>query len=199
MDVLGKYRFGETLQRSVRRVLQGLPRLAQGVHAVKRTAIKKKSTKPRKHKDPKVYDAYRDRFGEFCEAAHYVGVVVVDGQLRMHWPGLVIQKDLQRHHLWSVSGQRLHLRSCLLTVCEAFHEWAHPRHLNEARVIGVLAKLIKREKIGEPEEFDLAQANFVSGKKVYGVIAGYDFFDDGLMNQLQQECLKRLSELERAR
>jgi hypothetical protein len=145
--------------------------------------------------DTSLYWAYGERFGGFCEVAFYAGLYAENGKLLPTNLGSEITRDLHKHHLWSVN-QRPDFRSNLLTVTKAVHDYFHA-HQPEARTIAVLCKLRKRAKLGEPEEFDTSEIFRASGKLVAGVIGGYNFSTNAMLEKFQAECLRGLAEIER--
>ena len=129
-----------------------------------------------------------------CEVAFYAGLYMKDGKLIPTCLGTEITTNLQRHHIWSVSGERPDLRSNLITTTLEMHNWLHA-HQRHARVIAVTAKLRKLSSISQPEEFTLEEAKIASGRNVYGIISGLNFGGEAMFEKMQQECLRRLNEL----
>jgi hypothetical protein len=59
----------------------------------------------------------------------------------------------------------------------------------------VLAKLRKREKLHEPEEFDLTEIHRAAGHNIVGMIESYEF-DSERFRRLQQLVVARLHEID---
>jgi hypothetical protein len=154
-------------------------------------------TNSHKFKDADMYEEYRQRWGEFCEVCFRTGLTIQNGKVRFLCEGYELRgttiDPLERHHIYSVSGQRPDKLSNLLVCKNSFHEWTHT-HQPHGRTIGVLCKLKKREAIGEPAEFDLDEINWCAGKNMAGVISNY-CFEEEWMRKFQDECLRRLGEI----
>lgn len=74
------------------------------------------------------------------------------------------------HHIWSM-GRRPDFRSNLIALADWPHDRFHFGHKGEQgplRMLCMLAKARKAERIGEPEEFDIDELNKASGKLVLG-------------------------------
>jgi hypothetical protein len=162
---------------------------------MKRSAIKCRRLKPRPLDDANAYEAYKNRFGWHCEIGYYVGPVITpSGKLFMMWPNLIHGENrLQRHHVWSLN-RRPDLRSAIIVLEESMHNYCHA-HPPEGRVLSVLAKLRKRDRLNEMAEFTLDEINTAAGKRVCGVIEGYAFSDPRFI-EWQHESVERLRGLE---
>lgn len=183
---------------------RGTSELKRSPFANRSGSLPRRRGEPRKHADDwrrgnskplsnaAMYESYRERFGGCCEVSYWGGIVIEDGQLHRVRVGNLIDKRLERHHLWSIN-RRPDFRSNLLITTKVFHDWAHGHH-PKARTIGVCCKLRKLAAIGEPEEFTLAEIDRAAAKHVAGVIECYCFIDE-LMRGFQAEAVRGLKRL----
>ncbi len=154
--------------------------------------LPRRREKPRPLSNADLYESYRQRFGDRCEVSFWSGLVIRDGELRQERVGNLIDKHLERHHLWSV-GRRPDFRSNLLTCTEAMHDWGHA-HQPQIRTIGVWCKLRKQALSGEPGEFTLSEIDRAAGKCVAGVIECY-VFESELLRDFQYDAVRWMERL----
>lgn len=126
------------------------------------------SLKPRQ-----IYDDYRDS-EPACEIAAELGIELDRRGLPMFWPaGSVYIEAVDVHHLFSVSGQRLHLKSNLIALCRKWHDWFHSgNHADQVpvRLLCLAAKMHKAVRLQDPAEFDLRELKQASGCSIPGWI-----------------------------
>lgn len=156
--------------------------------------MKKKPPKRLPAEEIAMYASYAEQFPH-DEIGRWMGCRVKDGKFRMLAQRLDITKDLQRHHLVRV-GRRRHLRSALIVLTKKTRHWAQQIQPREGLVACVLSKLRKRAALHEPEEFDIAEADFANGGKSIKAEIEAFIFTDERWACWQYECVKRLSEIQ---
>lgn len=143
------------------------------------------------HKDKYLYKAYAEAHG-FDEIIYFTGCYP-RAKLEKTWPNRVVQGDvwnyLQNHHVWSLN-RRPDYWSVLIRVVRETHDWCHA-HPQEGRVLALLAKARKSERLGDPRDLNIAELDLAAGKHVAGVVEGYRF-EDAMMVDFQSELLERL-------
>lgn len=159
---------------------------------MKRTALRRRSPKRPAWEDLPLRGWYCQQ-NYFDEPLFYCGLAVSCGRLFQSLPSEVrFTHDV--NHIFT--NPRRDLRSNFMSMLRGSHDWFHA-NLHAGRVVCVLTKLIKAEKLSQPEECSLAELDLCAGGDgVIGLIAGYDFAGDEMMMRMQQDCLIRLNELE---
>jgi hypothetical protein len=105
----------------------------------------------------------------------------------MKWVGLQVTPD-DMNHIWT--NPRRDLRSNLINLTRRAHQAFHA-NLNLGRMLCMVAKARKAERMGEPKEFDIQELNLCSGKHVLGWIESHDFAEHWAQ-KLRAELIGRI-------
>lgn len=155
---------------------------------LKRSAIRRKSKKPRKSK-PNVaaYFAYADDpQNRHCEIGEWLRVFWTDDGTARIWPAKTNPYFLPEkgaHHIFSY-GSRQHERSNLIRISHIAHRLVHNGIKGEPqsiRLLCIAAKIKKRISLGDPAEFDLIKMRaIVGGNGIEGWLLSHKFSESWL-------------------
>lgn len=154
---------------------------------MRRPPLRKKAAKPKGGK-PNVdaYFAYvDDPHNGHCEISFYLGICVEPmGVHSTHRIGLEFRPEPGAHHIFSVSGQRIHERSNLIRISPVAHRLVHngvnfePQYI---RLLCIAAKIKKRIALNDPAEFGLAVMKKVAGGNgIEGWLQAHEFRESWL-------------------
>jgi hypothetical protein len=147
-----------------------------------------------------LFNRYRDENGGACELAAEIGLEVARGGRLIFWPaGSLYIPAADTHHIFSVSGQRPDLKSCLIALSRPVHDRFHFGAKGDQaplRVLFLCAKARKAARLGDPSEFNSSEIDIAAGRCVRGWAAGAVFEPAwAFVEPYRAELLARMSEI----
>lgn len=146
--------------------------------------------------DTRIYDDYRG-IENLDEISFELGITWSRGKPQF-WPaGCVSVEAADVHHIFSRSGQRLHLKSNLISLSRDVHDMFHisaDGAVVPIRLLCLAAKCAKSLRMADPSEFDLAELDRACGASVRGWIENATFeLEWAWCERYRAELLDRLN------